>query len=193
MRFRHPRGDRADAHLAHQLDADPRRGVAVLEVVDQLRKVLDRVNVVVRRRADQADTRSRMTHRGDLLVDLPARKLAALTGLGALRHLDLDLIGVGEVVDGHPETPRSDLLDRRAHRVHRAIRKGQVPLRVLTTLTGVGFAAELVHGDRQSRMRLHGDRTEAHRACRKPLHDLARWLDFAHRNALALLESHQAA
>jgi hypothetical protein len=47
-------GDRADAHLGDQLDVDPRGRVGVLEVVDELLEVLDRVDVVVRRRRDQA-------------------------------------------------------------------------------------------------------------------------------------------
>ena len=47
-------GDRADADLGDELHADARRRVRVLQVVDQLRQILDRVDVVVRRRADQA-------------------------------------------------------------------------------------------------------------------------------------------
>ena len=57
----HARGDRADADLGHELDADPRPGIAVLEVEDELGQVLDRVDVVVRRRADQADARASST------------------------------------------------------------------------------------------------------------------------------------
>jgi hypothetical protein len=41
-------GDRADADLGDQLDADARARVGVLEVVDQLRQILDRIDVVVR-------------------------------------------------------------------------------------------------------------------------------------------------
>jgi hypothetical protein len=46
-------------------------------------------------------------------------QLAALAGLGALRHLDLDVVGVHEVLAGDAEAPRRDLLDRaaRARRV----------------------------------------------------------------------------
>ena len=43
--------DRADADLGDQLDVDAGRRVGVLQVVDQLGEVLDRVDVVVRRRA----------------------------------------------------------------------------------------------------------------------------------------------
>ena len=47
------------------------------------------------------------------LVDLVAGQLAALAGLGALRHLDLQLVGVDQVLAGHAEAARGDLLDRR--------------------------------------------------------------------------------
>ena len=56
-------GDRADADLGHQLHADARAVVRVLQVVDQLRQVLDRVDVVVRRRRDQPDARRRVADR----------------------------------------------------------------------------------------------------------------------------------
>ena len=46
--------DRADADLGDQLHVHAGLRVGVLEVVDQLGEVLDRVDVVVRRRADQA-------------------------------------------------------------------------------------------------------------------------------------------
>src|SRR3546814_11073531 len=48
-------GDGADAGRGHQLHADPRLRVDLLEVVDELGEVLDRVDVVARRRRDQAD------------------------------------------------------------------------------------------------------------------------------------------
>ena len=55
MSLGHTRSDRPDTDLGHQLDADPALSrVRVLEVVDELGKVFDRVDVVVRGRADQA-------------------------------------------------------------------------------------------------------------------------------------------
>ena len=54
VRLGDARGDRAHAHLGHQLHAHACVLVGVLEVVDELREVLDGVDVVVRRRADEA-------------------------------------------------------------------------------------------------------------------------------------------
>ena len=131
----HPRSDRADTDLGDQLHVDAGGRVGVLQVVDQLRQVLDRVDVVVRRRADQADTRRRVPRLGHPRVDLVARQLAALAGLGPLRHLDLDVVGVGEVFRRHAEAAGRELLDRRAA-------LGVVEtVGVLATLTGVGLGA----------------------------------------------------
>ena len=51
-------GDGADARVRDELDADLGRRVDAAQVVDQLRQVLDRVDVVVRRRRDQARRRA---------------------------------------------------------------------------------------------------------------------------------------
>ena len=92
LRLRHTGGDRADADLSDQLHTDAGARVRVLEVMYELRQVLDRVDVVVRRRADQPHVRRRVAHGGDPWVDLGARELAAFARLGALRHLDLQLV-----------------------------------------------------------------------------------------------------
>ena len=104
-------GDGADADFGDQLHADARVVVGVLQVVDQLGQVLDRVNVVVRRRGDQADARGGMADLGDPGIDLVAGQLAAFAGLGALGHLDLQLLGVDQVVAGDAEAAGGDLLD----------------------------------------------------------------------------------
>src|SRR3546814_1966346 len=80
-------GDGADAGRGHQLHADPRLRVDLLEVVDELGEVLDRVDVVVRRRRDQADAGGGVAQPGDQAVDLDARELAAFNPLGALVRL----------------------------------------------------------------------------------------------------------
>ena len=176
VRLRDPGGDRADADLGDELDVHPRRRVGVLQVVDQLREVLDRVDVVVRRRGDQPDARGAVPGLGDPRVDLVAGQLAALAGLGALRHLDLDVVGVGEVLRGDAEPTGRDLLDRAAP-------LGVVePVGVLAALTGVGLAAQPVHRDRERLVRLLADRAVGHRTGGEPLHDLGDRLDLVDRD-----------
>ncbi len=76
------------------------------------------------------------------------RELAALAGLGTLSHLDLDVVGVGQIVAGHPEPTRGHLLDRTA-----TVRVVE-PLRHLAALARVGLRADHVHGDGQGLVRL---------------------------------------
>ena len=73
VRLGHPGRDRTDAYLRDELDVHPCGRVGVLEVVDQLGEVLDRVDVVVRRRRDQPDTGRRVPGPGDPRVDLVPR------------------------------------------------------------------------------------------------------------------------
>ena len=180
LRLRDAGGDGADAHLGDELDVDASLRVGVLEIVDQLLEILDRVDVVVRRRADQADARRRVAGLGDPRVHLVAGQLTALAGLGALRHLDLDVVGVGEVLRRDAEATRRDLLDRRAAR--RVVQ----PVGVLAALAGVRLGADPVHRDRQRLVGLGRDRAVGHRTGREPLDDLADRLDLVDRDRLAL-------
>src|SRR5215207_7920807 len=82
-------GDGADTTFRHQLHRDARLRIRVLQVVDQLRQVLDRIDVVVRRRRDQSDAGCRLTRAGDPRIDLVPRQLPAFAWLGTLRHFDL--------------------------------------------------------------------------------------------------------
>jgi hypothetical protein len=115
--LRHAGGDGADADFRHQLHRDRGARIGVLQVVDQLRQVFDRIDVVVRRRRNQADARHREAQAGDVFGHLVARQLAAFARLGALRHLDLDLVGRIQVLGGDAEAARRHLLDLRAQRV----------------------------------------------------------------------------
>src|SRR4029079_9474918 len=105
-------GDRAHADLGDQLHVHAGRGTGGLEVVDPLREVLDRVDVGVRRRADQADAGRGVPGLGDPGVHLVPGQLATLAGLGTLGHLDLEVVGVGQVIAGDAEPTRRHLLDR---------------------------------------------------------------------------------
>src|SRR5205085_12640709 len=109
------------------------------EVEDQLLQVLDRVDVVMRRRRDEPHAGRRVADLRDVLVDLVAGQLAAFARLRALRHLDLELVGVDQVVGRDPEAAGGDLLDRGAAQV--AVRVVRVAARVLPALAGVRLAA----------------------------------------------------
>ena len=138
---------------------------------------------------DQPDARRRVPGLGDVRIHLVARKLAALTGFGALSHLDLDVGGVDQVVAGDSEAAGGDLLDRAA------------PLRIVETvdvlaaLAGVGPAAEVVHGDRHGLVGLGRDGAVAHRAGVESGDDRLDGFDFLqrHRCPMSLFELEQSA
>ena len=126
------------------------------------------------------DARRGVPHFRDPRVDLVSGKLAALARLGALRHLDLQLVGIDQILAGDTEASRRDLLDRAALRV--AVRHGQEALRILTALARVGAAAEAIHRDGQRLVRFLADRAVGHRARREPLDDLRDRLDLVDRD-----------
>ena len=79
--------------------------------MDELREILDRVDVVVRRWRNQADAGRAVANLGDPGIHLLAGQLTALAGLRALGHLDLDFGGVRQIIAGDAEATGRDLLD----------------------------------------------------------------------------------
>ena len=111
------RRNRSHTNLGDQLDADRRLRIRIFQIMNQLRQIFDRVDVVMRRRGDQSDARDREPQPGDVFGHLVPGKLPSLARLGALRHLDLQLVGVDKVLRSDAEPRRRYLLDLRAQRV----------------------------------------------------------------------------
>jgi hypothetical protein len=84
--------------------------VGILEIVDELRQVLNAVDVVVRWRADEANSWCCVPVLCNVLSHFVTRQLTALPWLGALCHLDLNLVAVGQVVRGHTKPAACHLL-----------------------------------------------------------------------------------
>ena len=97
MRLGHTRGHRSHADFGDELDGDARLRICVLQVVDQLGQIFDGIDVVMGWRRNEPHARSGVPNLGDELVHLVTGKLAAFARLGALRHLDLQIVGVDEV------------------------------------------------------------------------------------------------
>ena len=157
-------------HFGYQLDADTCFGVHVLQVVDQLCQILDGIDVVMRRRRDETDTRCGMADFRNPVVHLVTGQLAAFAGLGALRHLDLDVVRVHQVFGGHAEAARGYLFDSRAHGV--TVVHGLEARAFFATLTGIGLAAQAVHGDGQRGVCFPGNRSEGHGSGGKALDNI---------------------
>src|SRR5581483_2816901 len=149
-RLRDARRDSAYARLRYELHADARAGVDGLQVVYQLRQVLDRVDVVMGWWGDELHPRLRVAEPGDEVGDLHTGKLSALAGFRALRDLDLELVGSLEIRRSDAEARRGDLLDL----VVLASSAIAVQVRVLAAFARVGASADRVHRDGQCLMRL---------------------------------------
>ena len=105
-----PEADRADVRHHRHLDRHPQVRVDRLQLVDQLRQVLDRVEVVVVGGRDQVGAGRGVARRRHLLGDLLAGQVPALAGLRALADLDLGDVGGVEHLGRDPEAARGDLL-----------------------------------------------------------------------------------
>ena len=75
------RRHRADARFGDELHADACRRIHLFEIVDELREVLDRVDVVVWRRRDQRNADDGVPQPGDQIGDFVAGQLSAFTRL----------------------------------------------------------------------------------------------------------------
>ena len=179
----------------------------VLQIMDQLGQVLDGVDIVVRRGRNQAHAGHRVALHADVFRHLAAGQLTAFTGLGTLRHLDLDLIGRHQVLGRHTKAAGSDLLDLGAQAVtvtqfdigldllfaddgrqrfalldRDTLQFIAVALGVFAAFTGVALATNAVHGHGQCRVGFGRDRTQRHRPRGETLDDFSGWLHFIHRD-----------
>ncbi len=161
----HAGGNRADAGMRHQLHRHQRGRVDLLEVVDQLGQVFDRIDVVMRWRADQADAGLGVAQPGDQLVDLVAGQLAAFAGLGALGDLDLQHFGVDQIFGSHAEAAGGHLLDLGAL-------LGAIAGRVFAAFAGIAAPAQAVHRDRQRFVRFRRQRAQADGGAVEPPQDV---------------------
>ncbi len=151
-------GNRADARARHQLHAHLGVGVDLLQVVNQLRQIFDRINIVMRRRGNQSHARRRVAQLCDQGRHLDARQLPAFARLGALRHLDLQLAATVQVFCRHAKPSRCHLLDGGGGIV--AVGPRPIARGILAALAGIGFGADAVHGDRQGLMRFRAECAE---------------------------------
>mmetsp|Transcript_60244 Transcript_60244/g.196909 ORF Transcript_60244/g.196909 Transcript_60244/m.196909 type:complete len:370 (+) Transcript_60244:3027-4136(+) len=195
------RGDDPNADTSHQLHGDAGSRVSILEVANELRNILDRVHVVVRRRGDQANAGRGIAHLRDLADDLVAGQLASFAGLRPLRELDLDLVRVGEVLRGDAEATRGDLLDPGLHgvalenlpigRAHGdlALLQGLEALRILAALARVAAAADAVQRHGHGAVRLVGDGAQRGGAGAEALDDLGGGLDLVQGHRVTLVQA----
>src|ERR1035441_2854500 len=87
--FRHASRNCAYAHFSNQLHGDASLRIHIFQVVDQLCEILDRINIVMRWRRDQSNSRNGVPQTGNHFVHLVPGELPTFSGFRALSHLDL--------------------------------------------------------------------------------------------------------
>ncbi|GIW76080.1 MAG: hypothetical protein KatS3mg104_1143 [Phycisphaerae bacterium] len=143
--------------------------------MDQLRQILDGINVVVRWWRDQSDTRGAVTQFAHIFIHLIAGQSATLTRFGALCHFDLDLIRVHQILRRHTEPTRSHLFDGGSTVIVE-------PFGVFAAFTGITLAPDRVHRDGEGLVCFFADRTEAHGSGNESFDDLLGRFDFFDRD-----------
>ena len=197
----HATGDGADVLHGHELDRDLHAGLRSLEVVDELCQILNRIDVVVRRRADEVRALLGEADLGNFLGHLLTHQLATLAGLGPLGHLDLQLVGIDQVLGIHTEpttchlanlAAEAALHDVAVQRVHallgfalgqhlvpeRDVMLGRhvVPPAELAAFAGVAAPAQFVHCRGDGHVAVATERTVAHgRPTEVILHQVNGW------------------
>ena len=178
VRLGDTRCDSTDASLSHELHGHLGLLIDHVQIVDELREILNGVNVVVRRRRNERDTSLGASKPSNVRRNLLTRKLTTFTRLGTLRNLNFSLVGRHQERGGDTEAARGNLLDSRGCNVtvlhtaevregfRLAVRSGIgdlfEALGVFTTFTRVGLAADTVHGNGDGFVALLGDGTKRH-------------------------------
>ena len=163
-----PGGDGANAHLGHKLDVDPGLRINILQVMNELRQVFDGVDIVVRRRRYQLHSGRSPPHPPYVLIDFVAGELTSLSRLRTLRHFDLQVGSVHQIVGGNAKPPGSHLLHSAAPRV--AVGIGSKATVVFSALTGIALGVYTVHSYGQGLVGLPADSTQRNSPRGKALH-----------------------
>ena len=135
MSFRNSRGYRAYSHLCNQLYGNTRPRIHIFQIENQLGQILNRINIVMRRRRNQSYSGDRVADPGNHVVHFMARQLSAFSRLCTLRDLDLQIVRINHVVGGNAEAGRGHLLNRAAAQI--AVGVGNVAGFILSAFSGV--------------------------------------------------------
>ena len=162
--------DSSDACFRNEFYADAGVFIGVFQIENKLGQVLDRINIMMRRRRDQADTGRRIPGFCDPWIDLVSRKLSALARLSSLGDLYLKLLGVDQVMTRYAESPGCNLFYFADLVV--AICQLFITLGILAALACIAPAADTIHGYRKRFVGLGADRAIGHRTRFESFDDL---------------------
>mmetsp|Transcript_12088 Transcript_12088/g.17723 ORF Transcript_12088/g.17723 Transcript_12088/m.17723 type:complete len:263 (+) Transcript_12088:1018-1806(+) len=110
-RLRYARSDDTNSNFGHKLDRNFSCWLSVLQVMNQLSKIFNRVNVVMRGWRDEPNSWRGVSIVGNVFRNLETGKFSSFSGLGTLCHLDLNLVTVGKVMRRNTKSSRRHLFD----------------------------------------------------------------------------------
>ena len=152
--------NRTDTHLAYQLNANAGTGISILQVVNQLGQIFNRIDIMMRRRRNQANACRCTAAFGNPWINLATGKLSSFTRLSTLSNFNLDFVGIDKIIAGYAKTAAGNLLNCTALAV--TIRQRCKTVGILAAFAGIALATDTVHGNRQTFMRLLAQRAVAH-------------------------------
>ena len=191
MSFRDTRGNRTHAHFGHKLHRDTGLRVRITQIVNELGQVFDRVNIMMRRRRNQRNIRNRVTDTRHELVHLVSRQLATFTRLCTLRHLDLQILCMAEIVNRYAKAARSNLTDCRATDI--AVCRRSIAVWVFTTFTAVAHGSDAVHGNSNRFVGFRAQGAKAHGTSDKVMDNRFAAFDFGNIDRSRLLKLEESA
>ena len=152
--------NRTDTHLTYQLDADAGTRISILQVVNQLGQIFNRIDIMMRRRRNQTNACRCTAAFGNPGINLAARQLSAFTGFSTLRNFNLDFIRINKIIAGYAKTAAGNLLNCATLAV--TIRQRRKTVGILATFAGIALTTDTVHGNSQTFMCLLAQRAVAH-------------------------------
>ena len=137
-------------------------------------------------RRNQRDSRYRVTSACNDFIDLETRQLTTLARLGTLSNLDLNFVGINEILGSYTKTTRSHLLDCASCAC--AILARCKTSGILAAFTGITASTNFVHSNGNRFMRFLTDRTKRHCSCNKSFCNSFYRFYFIDTNRCTLLE-----
>ena len=175
----------------YQFYGDSCLGVGIFQIIDQLRQILNGINVVMRGRRDQGHTGCGVSGLGDPGIYLSSGQMSALAGFCSLCHLDLNLLCTYQVTAGNTKTSTGYLLD--CGTTVQSVRSDGQTIQVLTAFTGIALTVQMIHGDGHGLMSLLGYGTVGHGTGLESGHNGLYRLYFLNRHTLfRIIEVHQS-
>ena len=155
--------------------------ITILQVIDKLSQVLDRIDVMMWRRWDKTYTRCWMSCLCNPWINLSSRKMSSLTRFCSLCHLNLDFLCTYKITRCYTKTTWCNLLYCWTSVLRLSCSKESV--KTLTTLTTVWFTMKMIHCNGKCFMCLLWNRTVRHCSCLKSLNNLVNTLNLIDWNA----------